>query len=295
MVLKVRGYTAMKKYTNQLVKRYLLVKRHLGIFTGILTLVCLWTIMQLMSAGVSMAQENATEAAADSEPAAAAKDEVFPKPDWKDALDPLASPDAVPGGDITFYLAQEPSSLNGYLDSFVHVQLVFGMMYESLLSTNPLSIADEPNLAEKWAISADKKTFTFWIDKHAGWSDGQPITAHDVKATYDAIMASPRTGPTRLFLSRFDSPQVIDSHQISFTAKQVHWNNLSVLGSLTLLVVTNSVDGLASCCKLPQSARGTRYSTTADIPSARGSYGNSNAFPTKRVPDDPVTADRARV
>ena len=224
-MLEVRGCRAMKKHMNQLVERH----------QGILTLVCLWMIMPIMLSGVSLAQENVAEPASDSKSAPVATDEVFPKSDWKDTLDPLASPDAVPGGDVAFYLAQEPSSLNGYLDSFVHVQLIFGAMYEPLLSINPVTLADDPNLAEKWSISADKKTFTFWIDKRARWSDGQPITAEDVKATFEAIMASPRTGPTRLFLSRFESPTVVAKDQIAFTAKQVHWSNLSTLGGFSIL------------------------------------------------------------
>ena len=136
---------------------------------------------------------------------------------------------------MTFFLAQEPSSLNGYLDGFSHVQLIFGALYESLLSTNPVTVEDEPNLAARWSIAADKKTFTFWIDPRARWSDGQPITAHDVKATFDAILASPRTGPVRLFLSRFASPTVVAADQIRFTAEQVHWNNLSTLGGFAIL------------------------------------------------------------
>ena len=167
--------------------------------------------------------------------AAAAGAEIFPKPDWKDTPDPLASPDAVPGGDITFFLAQEPSSLNGYLDSFAHVQLVFGMMYETLLTTDSVTLADTPNLAEKWSLSQDKKTISFWVDQRARWSDGQPVTAQDVKATFEAIMASPRTGPTRLFLSRFEPPTVTGKYQVTFTSKTVHWNNLNVLGSFDIL------------------------------------------------------------
>jgi microcin C transport system substrate-binding protein len=197
-----------------------------------LTIVVLVWVGAVIGALLALTPGTRVDAA---EPTSPTGGEVFPKPDWKDALDPLASEDAVPGGDITYFLSQEPSSLNGYLDSFAHVSLIFGMMYESLLSIDPLTLDDTPDLAEKWAISADKKTLTFWIDARARWSDGQPITAHDVKATFDAIMASPRTGPTRLFLSRFDSPRVEGTHQIVFTAKQVHWNNLSTLGSFQIL------------------------------------------------------------
>jgi microcin C transport system substrate-binding protein len=166
---------------------------------------------------------------------ATAADETFPKPGWKDEPDPLASAYATPGGAITFNLSQEPSSLNAYLDGFTSTQLIFGMMYESLLSSDPITLDDTPGLASRWSISADKKTFTFWMDPRARWSDGKPVTAHDVKATFDAIMASPRTGPTRLFLSRFDTPTVVADDHIQFTAKKVHWHNLTSLGGFNIL------------------------------------------------------------
>ena len=167
--------------------------------------------------------------------AATAADEMFPKPGWQDQPDPLASEDATPGGTITFNLSQEPSSLNGYLDSFTSTQLIFGMMYEGLLGSDPVTLDDTPGLAARWSISADKKTFTFWIDPRARWSDGKPVTAHDVKATFDAVMASPHTGPTRLLLSRFDTPVVAADDQIQFTANKVHWNNLTSLGGFDIL------------------------------------------------------------
>ena len=46
----------------------------------------------------------------------------------------------------------------------------------------------QPYLAEKWEISADKKTYTFKINKKAVWHDGKPITAEDVKFTFDMLM-----------------------------------------------------------------------------------------------------------
>ena len=111
---------------------------------------CGLTIIGLLGMWATIGKVQAAEPTA--EPAAAAGAEMFPKPDWKDTPDRLASPDAIPGGDITFFLAQEPSSLNGYLDSFSHVQLIFGMMYETLLSTDSVTLADATNLVV-WSLS----------------------------------------------------------------------------------------------------------------------------------------------
>jgi len=162
--------------------------------------------------------------------------ELFPKKGWSDKLNPLASRYAVPGGEISIFAGQYPKSLNYYLDNNVLSAEIFGAMFESLLSINPVTLEYEPGLAEKWLISDDKKSFTFYIDRRAGWSDGAAITAHDVKWTYDAIMDPKNlTGPHKLDMERFQPPVVIDKHTICFTAKTVHWKNLGVAGGFHIL------------------------------------------------------------
>ena len=162
--------------------------------------------------------------------------ELFPKKGWSDKVNPLASRYAVPGGEISIFAGQYPKSLNYYLDNNVLSAEIFGAMFESLLSINPVTLEYEPGLAEKWLISDDKKSFTFYIDRRARWSDGAAITAQDVKWTYDAIMDPKNlTGPHKLDMERFQPPVVIDKHTICFTAKTVHWKNLGVAGGFHVL------------------------------------------------------------
>ncbi len=163
-------------------------------------------------------------------------DEMFPQKGWKDKPNPLVSPDAVPGGEISVFAGQYPKSLNYYLDNNVLSAEIFGAMYESLLSMNPVTLEYEPGLAEKWSISDDKKTFTFHIDKKARWSDGSLVTAYDVKWTYDTIMDPGNlTGPHKVDMERFEPPVVIDKHTIRFRAKDVHWKNLGAAGGFHIL------------------------------------------------------------
>ena len=162
--------------------------------------------------------------------------EQFPKEGWKDAPNPLASVEAVVDGQISIFAGQYPKSLNYYLDNNSFTAEIFGAMFESLLTMNPLTLAYEPNLAKKWTISDDKKSFTFTLDPRAKWSDGRPITAKDVKWTFDAIMDPKNlTGVHKVSLERFDSPVVLDQRTIRFTAKDVHWVNLSAVGGFHIL------------------------------------------------------------
>jgi len=162
-------------------------------------------------------------------------DESFPKPGWADRPTPLASPHAVPGGAITLSGIQ-PKSFNGYLDNFRSTQEVFELMYESLLGTDPLTVDFVPGLAERWTVSDDKRTFTFHLDPAARWSDGRPITAADVRWTFDAVMDPKNdTGSHKVSLGVFDPPEILDERTIRFTAREAHWRNLLAAGGLAIL------------------------------------------------------------
>jgi len=51
----------------------------------------------------------------------------------------------------------------------------------------------QPDLAESWDTSADGKTFTFRINKSATFQDGRPVTAADVKYSWERAL-NPDTG-----------------------------------------------------------------------------------------------------
>lgn len=163
-------------------------------------------------------------------------DEFFPKSDWEDKPNPLASNNAKVGGEISVFVGQYPNSLNYYLANNNFTYEVFTSMYDLLLTLNPVTADYEPLIAKKWNISNDKKTFTFWLDERAKWSDGKPITAYDVEWTFKAIMDPKNlTGPHQISMENFFPPEVIDERTIRFMAKEVHWKNLLALGALHIL------------------------------------------------------------
>ncbi len=162
--------------------------------------------------------------------------QTFPVSGWTPVRDPIASPSACKGGTITLWGHSYPSSLNCYLDTTTTSLDIFNLMYSSLMDLNSLDASFEPNLAKKWEISPDKKTFTFHIDPQAVWSDGQAITSHDVKWTYDALMNPENlTGSYKAAMMRFNEPEVLDDRTIRFTAKKIHWLNLLSLAGFNVL------------------------------------------------------------
>jgi peptide/nickel transport system substrate-binding protein len=59
------------------------------------------------------------------------------------------------------------------------------LIFQMLARTTPSGDSVEPDLAESWEISPDKRTYTFHIRANAGFSDGSPVTAEDVAFSFD--------------------------------------------------------------------------------------------------------------
>jgi len=160
----------------------------------------------------------------------------FPSHAWKDAPDPLASPIAQPGGNFVSYAGQYPASFNYYLANNTFSAELFGLLYETLLDLDPFTLEYTPGLAASWTISEDKRTFTFTLDPDARWSDGTPVTAADVRWTFDVVMDPANlTGPHKVPLERFEPPRILDERTIAFTAHTVHWQNLGAVGGFMIL------------------------------------------------------------
>ncbi|MCW5316426.1 ABC transporter substrate-binding protein [Nostoc sp. KVJ3] len=64
---------------------------------------------------------------------------------------------------------------------------VFALIYEGLITQNPITAKVEPALAESWLISDDKLKIVFTLREGLKWSDGQPLTVDDVVFTYNDI------------------------------------------------------------------------------------------------------------
>ncbi|HAL91439.1 MAG TPA: ABC transporter substrate-binding protein, partial [Verrucomicrobia bacterium] len=163
-------------------------------------------------------------------------EEVFPREGWAEAPNPLASEFAEKGGMLVAYMGPYPKSFNYYLDQNTMSAELFGQFYETLLAQHPVTLEMEPMLADRCTLGGDLKTFTFHMDPLARWSDGTPVTAEDVRWTFETIM-DPKslTGPHKIGLERFEPPEVLDEATIRFVAKEVHWENLLTLAGLQVL------------------------------------------------------------
>jgi peptide/nickel transport system substrate-binding protein len=70
--------------------------------------------------------------------------------------------------------------------------LVNKVLYSTLVKYDPKSWAPVGDLAERWAVSDDKLTWTFHLRQNVTWHDGRPFTARDVKFTIERLWLNPQ-------------------------------------------------------------------------------------------------------
>lgn len=58
------------------------------------------------------------------------------------------------------------------------------LIFQMLARTTPSGNSVEPDLAETWEISPDKRTYTFHLRPNASFSDGSPVTSEDVAFSF---------------------------------------------------------------------------------------------------------------
>src|SRR4029453_7773573 len=96
------------------------------------------------------------------------------------------------GGELLRAVLSEPPSYDGHREETFGLIHPIAPFYSLLLRVAP----DDYNkivgdLGESWAVSNDNLHYTFKIRQGVTFHDGSPVTARDVKASYDKIVFPP--------------------------------------------------------------------------------------------------------
>ncbi|MEZ4845556.1 MAG: peptide ABC transporter substrate-binding protein [Bdellovibrionota bacterium] len=100
-----------------------------------------------------------------------------------------------PADELVINAATEPQYLDPVKVADSTSRILTSAMFSRLTQSDPNGGGDIPDLAESWEISKDGREYTFFLRKDALWSDGQPLTAHDVEYSWKRLM-DPKTGST---------------------------------------------------------------------------------------------------
>lgn len=100
----------------------------------------------------------------------------------------FAQGEPVYGGTFTKSLNYgDPGSLDPIVKNEVAAIMVTMNMYDRVLKLDPVTGAVEPGLAERWEISADGLTYTFYIRENATFHNGRAIGATDIKYSLERV------------------------------------------------------------------------------------------------------------
>ncbi|HHV81840.1 TPA: ABC transporter substrate-binding protein [bacterium] len=95
------------------------------------------------------------------------------------------------------------------------------LMVEQIIQFNADGTKIIPNIAKRWEVSKDGKTFTFHLRKGIKWSDGQPFTADDILFVYEDILMNKELTPAFPYWLTIDGKPVkvekIDDYSIKFS------------------------------------------------------------------------------
>jgi len=150
----------------------------------------------------------------------------------------IADQNAKKGGSFTMAVTEFPATFRAYGkdENDAITRMIHGMVYEPLITINPLTLDFLPVLASHWKVDADGQTYWFRLDPNARFSDGHPVTTEDVIATYklgvDSTILSPYTNS---FFQSFDPPEVISKYIFKVRSKEKNWKNMLYFGGTEIL------------------------------------------------------------
>jgi microcin C transport system substrate-binding protein len=154
-------------------------------------------------------------------------------------FDLIGDPHATKGGTIREYILDFPSNLRlfGPESNSALNYMIQSMVYEGMLSVHPSTLEFFPALATHWQVSPDKMTYRYRINPNARWSDGQPVVADDVVATWTFMMDKGLEDPmTALVYGKFEKPVAESKYIVRVKSKELNWRNfLYISASMVIL------------------------------------------------------------
>ncbi len=126
---------------------------------------------------------------------------------------PIPSPANADNSTLRIALPSPPQTLNAWSGTSTWTIMVLNFIYEPLAVINPES-KFIPWLAESWQASPDGKVWTIKLRKGIKWQDGIPLTADDVKFTFDYFKRDPTARRGYYDMEYLDHVEVLDNYTL---------------------------------------------------------------------------------
>ena len=121
-------------------------------------------------------------------------------------------------GTITYGLSAYPPNLRPFDWSGQAAVTVKALLFRGLLSFDEKG-GVQPELAASWE-QTDQKSYVFKLRPDAKFQNGEPVTADDVKASFDAIRGEKSTAYVRQAFQAVAAIDVVDAKTVRIALKQ---------------------------------------------------------------------------
>lgn len=164
------------------------------------------------------------------------RSELFDDPTFYRVADLPDKEDYAEGDFFIDAFAATVKSLTPLVAGDIYQDRISRYVLDTLLRRDLDTLEFEPWVAESWTVSDDGLTFVFKMRKDVVFSDGVPMTAHDVQFSFDWIMnpkvAAPRA---RAYYQKFEYVKALDDHTVEFKFREPYFAALGLCGELEIL------------------------------------------------------------
>ena len=128
--------------------------------------------------------------------------------------EPTAEAGPTAGGRLIYGLTLIPSGIDPHVDASSELGIPLTSIYDTLVYQD-LDGSLVPGLAERWDVSPDGLTYTFYLRHDVVFHDGTPFNAQAVKFNLDRI-SSPETQSRKAadMLGPYDHTEVVDDNTV---------------------------------------------------------------------------------
>jgi len=117
----------------------------------------------------------------------------------------------------------DPQSVNN-----VQHKRLFLLMFDGLVNVDPQTNELSPGLAERWELSEDGLSWTFYLRQDVKFHNGEPFTADDVVFTIERGKAS-AVGSARGMFTTVDNVVAVDDYTVQLNLAKINMDMLYIL------------------------------------------------------------------
>jgi peptide/nickel transport system substrate-binding protein len=116
---------------------------------------------------------------------------------------------------ITYGLTLAPSGIDPHVNASSELGIPLSSVYDTLVYQDPESGEFVPGLAERWEITDDGRTYTFYLKEDVTFHDGTAFDAEAVRFNLERITSPALASQKAAFmLGPYEGSEVVDAHTV---------------------------------------------------------------------------------